>query len=159
MLGTGPPAPQALQVAERLRSIQPRDPLNEINAAEQAYKSWCHHIIYSPKSPSRFSQRKHSSTFPPFALQQANKSEAQVLLPDLRGHYKLLAPRTLLSATDSGRAEVTGTVAPGLSPREGEASTLVQAALCLRSSQVLLLQLFTASPGRPSVHCLLSSHC
>ena len=108
VFGTGPPTPQALQVAERPRSIQPRDPLNEINAAEQASKSWCHHIIYSPKSPSRFSQRKHSSTFPPVALQCANKSEAEVLLPGLRWDYKPLAPSTLLTAFKSEGAEATG---------------------------------------------------
>jgi len=50
-------------------------------------------------------------------------------------------------------------VALGLSPREGEASTLLQEALCPRSSQVLLLQLFTASLGCHSLPCLLSSHC
>lgn len=70
---------------ERPRSIQLPGPLNEINAAQQAPKSWCHAIIYCPESPSHISPRKSLSTFPPSALQHTIKSQAQVLLPDENG--------------------------------------------------------------------------
>ena len=159
VFGTGPPSPQALQVAERPRSIQLRDPLNEINAAEQAYKSWCHHIIYSPKSPSRFSQRKRSSTFPPFALQHANKSEAQILLPDIQRDYEPLAPSTLVTATNSEQAEITGGQWHWSSHPERVKPAPFCKQLCACPPHRFSSSLFTASLGCHSVHCLLSSHC
>lgn len=143
--GTSPPAPQALQVAERPRSIQLQDPLNEINAAEQAHKSWCHHIIYSPKSPSRCSQRKHSSRFPPFALQHANKSEAQVLLPKLRQDCEPLAPSTLLTAINSEQAEVTG----GQWHRGSHPEKVKPAPLCKLFSACTLRRFSSSSSSPP----------
>lgn len=56
--------------------------------------------LFIPQSPYPASIRKRTSTFPPFALQHANKSKAQVLLTSLLQDYELLAPRTLLNVTN-----------------------------------------------------------
>lgn len=136
---------------ERPRSIQLPGPLNEINAAQQAPKSWCHAIIYCPESPSHISPRKSLSTFPPSALQHTIKS--QVLLPDENGSMNN-AGTTLHQFRVC--EEVMGLWS--CHPEEQPAPSVSSSVPTLLSGSPPPA-LVTASLGCHSVPCLLSSHC